>query len=81
MKVKSPLKAIRNMCMQCNGGPENNSWASETKNCVATTCAIYEFRSGHNPYLKRELSDEQRKELADNARTIFNRDRDRESAS
>ena len=48
--TKSPVKAIRNMCMQCNGGPYNKQWAEETRNCVAKDCAIWHFRFGKNPY-------------------------------
>ena len=50
----SPLKAIRKNCLDCNGT------ALEVKLCPCTDCALWPFRFGKNPYIKRSLSDEQR---------------------
>lgn len=52
----SPLKAIRQKCLDCCCGSSN-----EVKLCTATACALYPFREGHNPYkVKREWTEEQK---------------------
>ena len=48
----TPLKAIRQKCVECCCGN-----MAEVAKCVITDCALYEFRMGHNPNLK--LSDEE----------------------
>ena len=59
--VQSPLKAIRAMCLDCCVYNKN-----EVKLCPATTCPLYPFRFGKNPFrTKREYSDEQRQAMAD----------------
>lgn len=55
----TPLKAIRAKCLDCCCGSFN-----EVKMCPCTDCSLYEFRFGKNPYLKRELTDEQREKAA-----------------
>lgn len=57
--MTSPLKAIREKCLDCNYS------ANEVKLCPATDCALWPFRFGKNPYSKRKLTDEQRKAAAD----------------
>ena len=57
---KSPLKAIRQHCLECSCGS-----AYEVKNCVIHDCNLYPFRMGHNPNRKSSLSDEQRKEVGE----------------
>lgn len=59
--ITNPLKAIREKCLDCCGGN-----AYEVRVCTAGDgCSLYPFRFGKNPYrAKRELSDEQREELA-----------------
>lgn len=46
-KKFSPLKAIRRYCLGCSNGSSN-----EVKLCTVTSCELYEYRSGHNPYRK-----------------------------
>lgn len=59
--ITNPLKAIRAKCVDCCCG----SYA-EVRKCTCTDCELYAFRMGNNPFRKkRELTDEQRKELAD----------------
>lgn len=53
--TKSPVKAIREFCLECCGGS-----SAEVKSCTATKCPLYAFRFGRNPYVKRELTDEQK---------------------
>ena len=57
---KSPLKAIRQHCLECCCGS-----AYEVKNCVIHDCNLYPFRMGHNPNRKSSLSGEQRKEVGE----------------
>lgn len=51
---KSPLKAIREKCLDCAYTP------LEVRLCPATSCALYPFRFGKNPYIKRSLTEEQK---------------------
>ena len=57
---KSPLKAIRQHCLDCCC----NS-AYEVKNCTIRDCELYPFRMGHNPNRKSSLSNEQIKEVGE----------------
>ena len=52
----SPVKAIREFCIECCGGVSN-----EVKTCPAVNCKLYAFRFGKNPNRpKRELTEEQK---------------------
>ena len=53
--IKSPIKAIRAFCLECCGGCSN-----DVKTCTAPNCPLYAFRFGKNPYIKREMTEEQR---------------------
>ena len=54
-QITSPIKAIREKCLECSGS------RNEVKECTVTGCALYAFRLGKNPYrTKRALSEEQR---------------------
>jgi hypothetical protein len=50
----SPLKAIREKCLDCNGS------ALEVKLCPCKDCSLYPFRFGKNPYIKRTMTPEQK---------------------
>jgi hypothetical protein len=52
--MTSPLKAIRQNCLECNGT------ANEVKLCPCTSCPLWPFRFGKNPYSKRKLTEEQK---------------------
>lgn len=52
--VKSPLKAIRAKCLDCN------YTSNEVKECPCTDCPLHPFRFGKNPYSKRKMTEEQR---------------------
>ncbi|WP_162685485.1 hypothetical protein [Roseovarius amoyensis] len=41
----SPIKAIRRNCVECAGGSE-----AEARKCTATTCPLWPFRMGRNPF-------------------------------
>jgi aconitase B len=47
-RAKSPLKAIRAFCVLCMGAQPR-----EVAHCTATSCVLYKFRFGRNPYQKR----------------------------
>lgn len=62
----SPVKAIRQKCLECGEGSAN-----EVKLCPVERCPLYPFRFGKNPYRqKRELTDEQHAEMAERLRKI-----------
>lgn len=54
------LKVIRSKCIDCCGGEQN-----EVRMCTAVGCQLWPYRMNKNPFRKRSLTDEQRKELAD----------------
>ena len=57
--VPSVLKAVRRHCIECSGN------TPEVKLCRVSTCYIFPFRMGKNPYRpKRILSDAQKGEMA-----------------
>lgn len=55
----TPLKAIKMFCVECFGGN-----AREVSRCTSPNCPLYEFRQGKNPRQKRELTDEQRRQMS-----------------
>ena len=56
----TPIKAIRAKCLDCCCGS-----AATVKECMCTDCSLYPFRMGHNPNIKREYTEEQRKAAAE----------------
>lgn len=56
----TPLKAIKEYCIDCMGGQQRL-----VKGCTAPNCPLYPYRTGHNTTAKREMTDEQRKELSE----------------
>lgn len=60
MSSTSPAKAIREKCLECSCGSAN-----EVRQCVITDCALYPFRFGKNPYIRRNVSEEQKQVFAD----------------
>ena len=59
----TPTQAIRAKCIDCSCGSVN-----EVKLCPITDCSLYPFRLGHNPNIKREITDEQRAKMSERAR-------------
>ena len=60
----NPLKAIRAKCLDCMAGSAN-----EISLCPSKDCPLFDFRFGKNPFRKkRELTDEQKKQLAEQLR-------------
>lgn len=59
-KATSPIKAIRQKCLDCSNG---NS--AEVKACPVERCPLYAFRFGKNPYRQpRKLTEEQKERAA-----------------
>ena len=52
------LRAIRLKCYDCSSYQSN-----EVRDCIVNNCPLYPFRLGKNPFRKKELSEEKRKEL------------------
>ncbi len=64
-KQKSPVKALREMCIECMGGRgTGQNYSKLIEECGSPDCSIFEFRFGKNPYHTRQLSEEQKKEIA-----------------
>lgn len=64
-EIKSPVKAIRAFCLDCCGSNSN-----EVKNCTSRTCQLKPFRLGKNPYIKRQLTPEQKAAAAERMRKM-----------
>ena len=59
--VKSGLlRAVREKCIDCCCGNQ-----AEVRKCTSVACPLWVFRMNKNPWSKRELSDEERKILAE----------------
>ena len=74
-KHKSPLKAIREKCIECVGGRESAGYLKLISECVSPNCPTYEFRYGKNPYHTQNLSSKQRKERAERLITNLSHDK------
>ena len=48
-------KAIKAKCLDCCCGQ-----MSEVRNCLVISCPLYNFRNGHNPFSKRNMSEDQK---------------------
>jgi len=58
--ITSPMKAIRIKCLDCQCGRKD-----QVKGCEDKECPLNPFRNGKNPFLKKILTDEQRKAIRD----------------
>lgn len=55
----TPIKAIRAKCLDCCCGSSN-----EVKLCSIEHCALWPYRTGHDPYrARREYTDEEREKM------------------
>ena len=59
-KRLTPIKAIRKYCLDCSGDSVN-----EVKICPCKDCFLYPYRLGKNPYIKKNLTEEQRKQMGE----------------
>ena len=50
MAKRTPIKAIRQKCLDCCNGQY-----IEVKECPITECALYEYRFGHRPKSDEEI--------------------------
>ena len=64
-EIKSPVKAIRQFCLDCCGGS-----AVEVKACTSVNCALKPFRFGKNPYIRREMTEEQKAAATERLKAI-----------
>ena len=64
---KNPLKAIREMCIECMGGRgSHQNYSKLIAECGSSDCALHEFRFGTNPYKKiQTLTKEHKQALLD----------------
>ena len=74
-KHRSPLKAIREKCVECMGGRESEGYLKRISECVSPDCPIYEFRHGKNPHHTQNLTIEQRTERRTRFRLNLIRDK------
>ncbi len=74
-KLKSPVKAIREFCIECMGGRGNEGYMKQISECSSPHCAVFEFRFGKNPYHTQNLTAEQRKERADRLKEGLSHDK------
>jgi hypothetical protein len=53
--ITSPIKAIRAMCIQCNGGDitKKGDKRDLIEGCQPDECALHPFRFGKNPFHTR----------------------------
>jgi hypothetical protein len=68
-KVKKPLKAIRFFCAECMGMDRHNPRSPFPQDairlCTDPMCPLFDFRMGKNPFMKRELTEDQKKVARD----------------
>ena len=66
-KVESPLKAIHCFCGECMGMDRRMKDApfphNDIRECSDPICPLFEFRFGKNPFRKRILTEDQKKEI------------------
>ena len=74
-KCKSPVKAIREFCIECMGGRQNDGYMKHIKDCGSPDCALFDFRLGKNPFHKKQLTDGQKKLKADQLKTSVSADK------
>ena len=67
-EIKSPVKAIRAFCIKCMGDQ-----AYLVKDCPTKICPLKPFRFGKNPFIKRDMTDEQKESAVE--RLLRARDR------
>jgi len=64
-KVTKPLGAIKRFCGECMGMDRRIKTPQfphdDIRNCTDPMCPLFDFRFGKNPFMKRLLSEEQKK--------------------
>ncbi|MBT6716036.1 MAG: hypothetical protein HOB18_00140 [Nitrospina sp.] len=64
IKHKTPVKAMRDKCIECMGGKDSEDYRRRIKECVSVDCPIFAFRFGKDPHRHPNLSNDQRKRMA-----------------
>ena len=68
-KASSPLKAIKFFCRECFGMDRRKKAQVENvelvRDCTDPMCPLFDFRLGKNPFIKRVLTEEQRKAVGE----------------
>ena len=80
-KLKSPIKAVRENCIECMGGRESEGHLKRITECASTNCALFDFRFGTNPHHNQSLTDEQRKERGDRLKFARSHDKGKEKVA
>jgi hypothetical protein len=62
------LRVIRANCIECAGNSE-----TEVRRCRMIACPMWPYRMGTNPFQRRELTEDQRSELAERMRVARTR--------
>ena len=62
------LRAIRRHCVQCCGGIE-----AEARRCATTWCTLWPFRTGSDPFRRRELDGAAHERAAARMRAVNDR--------
>ena len=58
--ILTPIKAIRAYCLGCCCGSYQ-----EVQLCPVTDCELYPYRLGHNPNIKRQYTEEQKRAMVE----------------
>jgi hypothetical protein len=74
-KHKNPVKAIREMCIECMGGRDSEGYAKRISECPVPVCSLFEYRLGKNPNHTKNLTDEQRKKKAETLKKTLSHDK------
>ena len=61
----TPLKAVRQYCLECSCGSKK-----EVRLCECKDCSLYPFRFGKNPFQSRVLSEEEHAVLQSRAQKM-----------
>ena len=66
---KNPLKAIREMCIECMGGRgSGQNYSKLIEECGSPCCPAFAFRFGTNPYKKTKTLTREHKQALLNGR-------------
>jgi hypothetical protein len=72
----SPIKALREVCIECMGGRETGqSYSKLIAECTVQRCPAFKFRFGKNPFHTKQLTDEQKKVKADQLKASVSTDK------
>ena len=68
-KARTPLKAIKFFCRECTGMDRRKQGQLENielvRECADPMCPLFDFRLGKNSFIKRVMTEDQRKVASD----------------